>query len=348
MRIAVANTQSPFIHGGAETLAAGLITALREAGHCAELVTLPFRFHPPSEVLRTMETWAGERFDQFDVGHVDAVVCLRFPTYCLRHPNRIVWLLHQHRAVYDLHGTAYGGSDDDPDAIRLRRDAIALDNEHLRSARAVYTIARRVSERLREHNGIASTPIYHPPAHADRFRCADPLPYIFFPSRLEELKRQALLIRAMALVRSPVAAVLAGEGGSREKLESLITELGVGDRVRLIGRIDFDELVGWYANALGVFFGPFDEDYGYVTLEAMLSAKAVITCKDSGEPTEFVRHEETGLITEPTPAAIADAIDSLHARPTWARELGTNARDRYFEMNIRWDDITHAITGSAT
>ncbi len=347
MRIAVANTQSPFIHGGAETLATGLIAALREAGHFTELVTLPFRFHPPSQVRRAMEAWAGERFDQFDCGLVDAVVCLRFPTYYLRHPNRIVWLLHQHRAVYDLHGTAFGANDDDPEVARLRRDVIALDNEHLKGARAVYTIARRVSERLLAHNGIGSTPIYHPPAHAERFRCGEALPYIFFPSRLEELKRQELLIRAMTLVRSPVAAVLAGEGGSRGMLERLIAELGVGDRVRLIGRIDFEEMLGWYANALGIFFGPFDEDYGYVTLEAMLSAKPVITCTDSGGPTEFVRHEETGFVTEPTPAAVADAIDTLHSRSTWARELGANARDSYFAMNIGWDDITHAITRGA-
>ena len=40
--------------------------------------------------------------------------------------------------------------------------------------------------------------------------------------------------------------------------------------------------------ALGVIFPPLDEDYGYVTLEAMLAAKPVITCTDSGGPLEFV------------------------------------------------------------
>lgn len=347
MRIAVADTQSPFIRGGAEALAAGLVDALRCAGHTTELVTLPFRFHPPSEVLRTMAAWSNEDFNAFDCGPMDAVVCLRFPTYYLRHPNRIVWLLHQHRAVYELYGNGREAADPKSGLENLRERILEQDTRHLREARAVFTIAGRVSERLRANNGIESQPVYHPPAHAERYYSGEQLPYIFAPSRLESLKRQELLIRAMAHVRAPVAAIIAGDGGIRPKLEALIDELGVRDRVRLLGYVDFEEMLSWYANALAVFFGPIDEDYGYVTLEAMLASKPVITCTDSGGPLEFVLQEETGFIVEPSPAAIADQIEGLYARPSRARELGANGRNRYFAMEIGWSNIVHAITSNA-
>jgi len=74
----------------------------------------------------------------------------------------------------------------------------------------------------------------------------------------------------------------------------MIQHYGLSDRVRLIGLISQEELLAFYANCLAVFFGPFEEDYGYITLEAMLSAKPVITCNDSGGPLEFITHESGG------------------------------------------------------
>ena len=59
---------------------------------------------------------------------------------------------------------------------------------------------------------------------------------------------------------------------------------GVAARVRFLGEIDDDTLIELYANALAVVYPPFDEDFGYVTLEAFLSKKPVITTSDAGEP----------------------------------------------------------------
>ena len=73
--------------------------------------------------------------------------------------------------------------------------------------------------------------------------------------------------------------------------------------------------------ALAVLVPPLDEDYGYVTLEAMLSARAVITCTDSGGPLEFIEHGATGLVCEPDPAALADAHGHV-CGPTALRPAG--------------------------
>ena len=343
MRILVTSVQVPFIHGGAEIMQDQLTQAFNRMGHTAELVTKPFSFGPLSAVRQSMRSWAAEDFSRFDCGEIDLVICLKFPSFYLNHPNKVVWLMHQHRSFYDLFNTKYGYSEQSLDASELRKEIIQCDTQALKAAREVFTISNRVSERMQLYNGVSSTPIYQPPQNAELFYCDDQLDYIFCPSRLESLKRQELLIRAMARCRAPVVAIIAGSGGSRLELLRLIHELKVEDRVRLIGRIDCVAMRTWYANALGVFFGPYDEDYGYVTLEAMLSSKPVITCTDSGGPLEFILDKETGLVVIPDPDCIADAIEHLHEDKKRARNMGATGLCKYRSYGISWDDVAQKL-----
>ena len=100
--------------------------------------------------------------------------------------------------------------------------------------------------------------------------------------------------------------------------------------VRLIGRFSQAERVALFAHALAIVFPSFDEDLGYVPMEAMYAGKPVVTCTDSGGPLEFVVHGETGEIAEPTPQAVADAIDRLAADPARARRMGEAGRELFF------------------
>ena len=92
-----------------------------------------------------------------------------------------------------------------------------------------------------------------------------------------------------------------------------------------------------------MFFGPFDEDYGYVTLEAMLSAKPVITCSDSGGPLEFVVPGETGHVVPPEPEAIAQAIEDLAADAALAADMGRNGRAHYESLDINWQNVVQKL-----
>ncbi len=92
-----------------------------------------------------------------------------------------------------------------------------------------------------------------------------------------------------------------------------------------------------------VVYPPFDEDYGYVPLEAMLSSKPVITCTDSGGPLEFVLHQETGLISEPTPSGIADAFDKIWDNPKAAKSWGEAGRYLYDSMDITWSNVIERL-----
>ncbi len=339
MRVAIAAVHVPFINGGATIMKEGLVRSLEGRGVKVDCISRPFRFRPAKEILRSMDEWEASDADAFDCGVIDRAICINFPSFYLKHHHKLVWLMHQHRAVYELYGTPYGADATRRESARLRRAIHRRDTASLRDAKRVYTISRRVSDRLRQFNGVESVPLYQPPACPERYYCSEQLPYLFAPSRLESLKRQELLIRAISHVRSSVAVVIAGEGGQRENLERLAIELGVESKVRFLGRISQDEMIAWYANALAVFFGPYDEDYGFVTLEAMLASKPVLTCVDSGGPLEFVTDRETGFVCEPDPDEIASRIDWLYANRHAAFDLGRSARAYYDSLDISWRNV---------
>lgn len=343
MRIAIATTQVPFIRGGAEAMTEGLQNALKAAGHSVEVISMPFCFSPLAEVVNNCEAWRREDFERFDIGLIDQVIALKFPAYQLQHPNKSVWLMHQHRSVYELANTEYGERIDSSTRY-LQERIIDMDGEVLSKVRSVYTISKTVSERLRGYNGVESTPLYQPPPNAESYRSDPIFPYIFCPSRIEDLKRQVLLIRAMQFVDKPIQAYIAGEGGGYIKCMQLIEDLDLGNRVKMLGRIESELMIRLYANSLGVFFAPLLEDYGFITLESMLSSKPVITCHDSGGPTEFVLDGETGCICDPEPEMIAKAINALWADKKRAIEMGVNAREHYESMNISWSNVVQTLT----
>jgi glycosyltransferase involved in cell wall biosynthesis len=334
MRVLVATVSAPFLKGGAERLVTGLVRAVAEAGHDVDVVSAPFRFRPVREVLRSMRTWEGEDLNVLDVP-ADRLICLKFPTYYATHRHKVAWLLHQHRAVYDLWQHAVLGEDYD-DWWPSRREIFAKDRAFLAECRQCYTISRTVSARLLHFNQVVSTPLYHPPPLAGLLEAAPAERFLLCPSRIEAHKRQELLIEALARTSQPVRVVVAGDGGGRAALEERVRARGLGHRVDIRGFVPDDELAALYARCLGVYFAPIDEDLGYVTLEAMLASKPVITCRDAGGPTEFVQADDTGLVVDPTPETIAGALDQLWDDEQSARRMGQRAREHYESLKISW------------
>jgi glycosyltransferase involved in cell wall biosynthesis len=117
----------------------------------------------------------------------------------------------------------------------------------------------------------------------------------------------------------------------------------VADRVVFAGTSTGDDLISLYAGALGVVYVPFDEDYGYVTLEAFLAMKPVVTASDSGGTLEFVRDGENGFVCVPEPEPIGLAIAQLAGNRNRARELGERGRARALE--ITWDGVIEQLVG---
>jgi len=162
-------------------------------------------------------------------------------------------------------------------------------------------------------------------------------------ARLEPLKRIDLVIRAIAHVSSPVRLVIVGDGSLRMELQRETAALNLGHRVAFAGSLWGDPVADLYAGALGVVYAPFDEDYGYVTLEAFLAAKPVVTTTDAGGPLEFVRDGANGLVCEPEGTSLAAAIDRLAGDRSLAERLGRAGR--HVAETITWDGVIEQLLG---
>ncbi len=346
MRIVIATVQVPFVRGGAEILAEGLRDALHAQGHEAEIVAIPFKWYPPERILDHMLVCRLLDLMESNGTPVDRMIGLKFPAYLIPHSNKVLWILHQHRTAYELWDHALSDLNHFPNGTTIRDAIHQADRRFIPEAKGIFTIAANVSDRLKKYCGIESVPLYHPPGHADKFYCAEAEDYVFFPSRLTPVKRQSLVLEAMAHTRHPIRVCFAGTAdlpSYAEELKRLASQLKVERRVEWLGQVTEEEKRRYYAQARGVIFPPLDEDYGYVTLEAMLASKPVVTCEDSGGPLEFVRHEKTGFIAQSTPEGLARAMDQLWSDRTQAKELGEAGRERYLALKISWSEVVKRL-----
>jgi glycosyltransferase involved in cell wall biosynthesis len=221
---------------------------------------------------------------------------------------------------------------------------MSADNLAFAEARRVFTNSRVVSERLRKFNGVASEVLYPPLFEPERYRTGEYGDYILYVSRLVSHKRQDLAIQALRHTRTPVKLVIAGQAEVPEYetlLRGMVEKHGLSRRVTLITDwISEEEKVRLFADCLASIYVPYDEDsYGYSSLEAHHSGKAVIATTDSGGPLELIVDGENGLLPEPDPADLAAAMDSLWADRARARAMGEAGRRRISELNITWDNV---------
>ncbi len=341
--VLVCGTQVPFVEGGAEAHVRELVQQLRRHGHQAELVSVPFRWNPKHEILAHAAAWRLLNLSECNNRPVDLVIATRFPTYFVQHPNKVVWLIHQHRAAYELAGTPYSDFRHTEEDVAVRAEIIRLDTAMLSECRKRFANAGNTAARAERYNGVEFEALYHPPRLATRLRSGPAGGYMLAVSRLESVKRLDLAIRAMAHVPADVSLKVAGTGSDRAALERLIVSLNLESRVRLLGEVTDDEILALYAGALGVIFPPYDEDFGYVTLEAFLARKPVVTTTDAGGPTEFVEDGVNGWVTPPDPAAIGEAVTRLAADRARAARFGDAGYER--ARQITWAGVIDKLVG---
>jgi glycosyltransferase involved in cell wall biosynthesis len=343
-RIVVCEAQVPFVRGGAESHVRQLVAQLRAHGFEAERVSVPFKWYPKEEILTHAAAWRLLDLSESNGDPIDLVIATKFPTYFVRHPNKVAWVIHQYRAAYELCGTPYSDFDHIERDVDLRDRLIRLDTQMLGECRRVFTNARNTARRLERFNGIRAEPLYHPPPLADRIRAGPYGDYVLTVSRLETIKRVDLAIRAFAHLPPPLRLVVVGEGSQREAIARLVAELGLADRVALLGTTSDAELVELYAGALAVVFVPYDEDYGYVTLEAFLARKPVVTTVDAGGPLEFVEDGLSGVICPPEPEALAASLARLAANRALAASLGEAGYER--ARQVTWAGVVEKLVGA--
>jgi glycosyltransferase involved in cell wall biosynthesis len=341
--VLIAAAQAPFVVGGAEILVSELRAQLERRSFRVDVVAVPFRWYPPSEIVRQALAWRLLDVTESNGVPVDLLIATKFPSYLARHPRKVAWLFHQHREAYDLFGTSYCSFTDSPDDTRVREAIHSFDTSALGECREVYTISRNVARRLERYNGLHGEPLYPPPHHLGRYRCEAFDGFLFYAGRLDRLKRLELALDAMKRVTSGARLKIAGQGPLEGELRKRIEGLGLQDRVELLGYVDSEQLLDLYARCRAALYAPLNEDYGYVTVEAFLSSKPVVTTTDSGGPLEFVTAGETGVVTAPDPDALAAAIDDLWQWPERRlREMGAAGRARV--AGITWDGVIDRLT----
>jgi glycosyltransferase involved in cell wall biosynthesis len=339
--VVVCEAQVPFVHGGAETHVRELTRELVARGYQAELVSVPFKWYPKDEILPHAAAWRLIDLSESNGQPIDLVIASKFPTYFVRHPNKVAWLIHQYRAAYELCGTTFSDFGHNEADVGLRDTLIRLDTQMLGECRRLFANAKNTASRVEKYNGLQAEPLYHPPRLAPRLVSGPYTDYVLSVGRIESVKRVDLLVSAMAQVDPPLRLVVAGDGTQRANVEALAAQLGVADRIVFLGSVQDDALVELYRDALAVAYPPYDEDFGYVTLEAFLARRPVITATDSGGPNEFVIDGVNGFVCAPEPDAFAAAINRLAASREKAKALGDAGYER--AAQVTWDGVIEKL-----
>jgi len=341
MKVAIATVQVPFVTGGAEILTQMLRSELIKRNHQADIISLPFKWYPTETLLNTMTMARMMDLTEVNGMKIDKVIATKFPVYYLKHNNKTLWLMHQHRQAYDLWGTDYGDIHKQSDGEFVREMITSHDSKYISEAKAVYTIAQNTSNRLMKYNNISSQVLYHPPINHEKMNCKEYGDFVFYASRIDAMKRQRLLVEAARYVKSNVKFVIAGSGvaSELEHINSLLQKYKLGDKVKLVGFISEEEKLNYYANCLCVYFGAYDEDYGYITLEGFYSKKPVIVHHDAGGPLEFVENEINGFVINADAKELAEKIDMLYNERQLAKKMGEAGFESLKAKRMDWDYV---------
>ncbi|ELZ79723.1 hexosyltransferase, glycosyltransferase [Haloferax larsenii JCM 13917] len=225
------------------------------------------------------------------------------------------------------------------------------DNERLETAWSAADRLIRVNRRDRSKLEPYNDDVVHVPNGYDtdiferiatdearnRLGLDDDTPVVFALGTLKPRKGFQHLMRAMTRVHESdpdARLVIGGQGGMRDELESLASDLGIADRTDLLGYVESETLNDWM-NAADVFVLPsYSESFGVVQLEAMACGTPVVATKNGGSE-EVVTSEEYGLLVEGPEShdELADAVvEALH------RQWDADAIESYAN-EFTWENV---------
>lgn len=349
-RICITAPQVPFLSGGAELLVDQLAGQLGKRGHDVEVVTLPFVWSPTRAVLEQALAWRLVDLTRPVLGkgtEAELVIATKFPSYLVRHPNKVVWKVHLQREIYDLHATRFGPLSTREEDQGLRQAVVDLDLQGLGECRELFAISGNVAARVERYLGLRPRKLYPPPKLKDRLHVGSYGDYFVFVGRLDAIKRVDLTLEALARTRSPARLKVAGKGPELESLRRRAEELRLGERVEFLGYVDDDDLVDLLAGCCGVVLTPHDEDYGFTTLEAFFAGKPVVTTDDSGGVLEFVDDGVNGYVVPPEAPALASRLDELFDDRERCRTLGMRGHENVRGV-VDWDIVCGELTSTLT
>jgi glycosyltransferase involved in cell wall biosynthesis len=338
-RIGLVSSAVPLILGGYRFIVEWLEEKLRDRGHSVETIYIPTT-DDPETILGQM---AAFRMIDLDP-HFDRVITFRPPSHLIKHRRKVCWFIHHIRIFYDLWGTEYCDLPNTAQTRALRDTIRRADTAALSESHRLFTNSRVIADRLRRYNNLEGEVLYPPVLNPEKFRSESFGDEIVCISRMENHKRQHVLVDAMRYVTTPVKLRLCGVASNPSYADNLMRTINrhkLAKRVIIEHRwISEQEKADRLAVSLAAAYIPFDEDsYGFPTLEAAHANRCTVTLSDSGGVSEFVRHDDNGLIVDPQPEALARAFDRLYENRDDARKMGERASARVDELEINWDAV---------
>ena len=344
--ILIASVQVPFTEGGAEILVSRQKQELVARDYRVDIVQLPFNAEPKTDILKSMALWRALDLRSFSGFDIDLVIATKFPSYLVNHPCKVTWLVHQHRQIYDLYGSRFGDFGFDDESEALRQSIVEADKASFEECQLNYTISDNVSQRTSKYLGIEAPPLPPPLPMGDRYqRAGETKNYILSVGRLCSIKRVDLILKAMSRIDEKVTLKIVGladEPNYQEYLDSELAKHHLAHRVEFLGRVEESQLIQLFSEAFLVYYAPFDEDHGFVTLEALASGVPVLTCSDSGGVLAYIKSGVNGLVCEPNEVEIADSINQLVLQPQLREKLATNSNIE--NLTSSWDEVVDSLT----
>lgn len=333
---------APFVWGGAEELAAHLQKNLIVAGHEAEILRIPFQWEPPAKIPSQMLMVRA-----FELSNVDHVIALKFPAYLIRHPRKTLWLVHQYRQAYDLLDQGLSNLPSNEFGNALQRVVQTADDESFLESRKIFSISEVTRQRLLQYNGADSIVLPPPINNKELFSPETSGGYIFAGGRVNAMKRQHLLLEAMINSDKNVRLLIAGPPDTpadADRLTKLVSDNNLTDRVKLDLRfLPRKTYADYVNNSTAVACIPFNEDYGYVAIEAAAAAKPIIATSDSGGILSFAKHEVTGWVVDPNVDALASAMSTVFKNTERTREYGFAALQLMESQMNEWPQIVDRL-----
>ena len=329
MKIAiVAPSPVPFGVGGAEKLWWGMLEYLnKQTTHQCELIKISVKENSFWDLIDSYY-----RFHTLDVSSFDLVITGKYPGWMVQHENHHIYMLHRLRGLYDTYpfvgasltfcrnhpkldtllnhldrGAATPekvfellfdlrtdnsippGAYDFPGPL-IRKIIHFFDKKAMDMVKTFSAISQTVARRKIYFPVNVPVKVVYPPSVLNGFKNSAHA-YFFTVSRLDDSKRIQMIIKAYLKTKTILPLKIAGTGPQADSLKRLAK---ADPRIEFLGFVSDKDLVDCYANAFAVLFVPYDEDYGLITIEAMMCQKPVLTFTDAGGVLEFVTHGQIG------------------------------------------------------
>lgn len=335
----------PFSRGGAERLLDSLQEELIRKGHSVDILGIPFICNSKDDLIKNIIQWRSLNLEYVNGRKIDLVICTKFPTYYAIHSHKIIWLIHQYRQAYDLFATRFGDFDVTIEDEAIRKAIHRYDSIAFSEAKKIYTISQNVSDRLKKYNNFESVVLEPPvPLRIDTEVAIHKGSYILCIGRISSIKRIDLILKALPLIPRDITLSIVGkedEPGVMSYLEAEIEKHGIKDRVIFHGSVDDVTLNELYAKAFCVYFGAYDEDYGFVTYEACKFKKPIIALSDGGHIASIVKRYNLGVVSDPTSDMIASHVSTLWTNNELYDEFVSCSRR--MPDGLSWDKILEQL-----